>query len=481
MFFRPQDALPLTVLAASLLASSVTAGCAGAPRKPPLSTVTLPPGLSDTDAVSTAAPPPQLWWHLYHEPALDEWVEEALANNRDLRVAASHLLVAHALLSEAQGQRLPQTNIPAEVGIGSTLQDQIEAAYEHSDHIRTGPRFGSGADVVWEVDLFGRLRSSIKAARADAEATAAMEDGVRVTVAAEVTRAWLEACSYSHRLTVARHSLDLAEKSRDLTERLRVAGVGLPVDLIRQQALAAQINAAIAPLESGRHNALVELAVLAGHAPEEVPSAAAACARIPEINTLLPIGDALTLLRRRPDVRAAERHLESSTARIGIATADFYPHISLGADFAGSSHTLDDLGERNNIVWQVGPMLSWSFPNISAARARLAQAHANESAALATFDATVLIALKEVNQSAENYSAMLHRREALSVAAGRSGQADQILRRMRTAGAATALEALDAERGDVEAQSALAAADADVATAQVVLFKALGGGWENAT
>jgi NodT family efflux transporter outer membrane factor (OMF) lipoprotein len=365
--------------------------------------------------------------------------------------------------------------------MGSALQDQVEAAYDQTDHIRTGPRFGLGADVVWEVDLFGRLRSSITAARADAEATAAIEDDVRVTIAAEITRAWLDSCSYSHRLTVARHSLELVEKSRDLTERLRVAGAALPVDLVRQQALVSQIDAAIAPLESGRHNALVELAVLAGHAPTETPAAATACIRIPEINTLLPVGDALTLLRRRPDVRAAERHLESSTARIGVATADFYPRVSLGADFASSSHTLDELGERNNIVWQIGPLLSWSFPNISTAKARLAQAHAHESAALATFDATVLTALKEVNQSAETYSALLRRREALSVAAGRSGQADRILKQMRTAGAATALEALDAERADVEAQSALAAADADVATAQVVLFKALGGGWESAT
>lgn len=480
MLFRLQGIFRPTVLAGTLLASFLTAGCAGESRKPPPSTVPPPLRLTDADAVSTTTPPPQ-WWRLYREPALDAWVEEALANNRDLRLAAAHLLEARALLSEVQGQRLPQTNLSASAGMGSTLQDQLEAAFEHSDAIRTGPRFGLGTDVAWEVDLFGRLRSSINAAHADEEATAALEDGVRVSIAAEVTRAWLDACSYSHRLAVARHSLDLLEKSRDLTERLRTAGVGLRVDVARQTALVAQVGAVIAPLEAGRHNALVELAVLAGHAPTEIPVAASTCTSIPEINTLLPVGDALALLRRRPDVRAAERHLESSAARIDIATADFYPRVSVGAGFASSSHTLENLGERNNVVWQVGPLLSWSFPNISAARARLAQAHARESAALATFDATVLTALKEVNQSAENYSAMLRRRDALRVAADQSAQADHIFNQMRAAGAATALEALDAERTDAEAQSALAAADADVATAQVVLFKTLGGGWESPT
>jgi NodT family efflux transporter outer membrane factor (OMF) lipoprotein len=476
----PRLVRPTVLVAAFLATSALTAGCAGAPRKPPPSTVPPPPRLTDVDVVSTATPPPH-WWRLYREPALDEWVEAALANNRDLRVAAAHLLEARALLSGVQGRRLPQTNITASAGVGSTLQDQVEAAFDHSDTIRTGPRFGLGTDVTWEVDFFGRLRSSINAARADAEATAAMADSVRVTVAAEVTRAWLDACGYSHRLTVARHSLDLVERSRDLAERLRAAGVGLPVDVARQKALVAQISATIAPLESGRHNALVELAVLAGHVPAEIPAAADTCARIPEINTLLPVGDALTLLRRRPDVRAAERHLQSATDRIGIATADFYPRISLGADFASSSHTPGDLGERNNMVWQVGPLLSWSFPNISAARARLAQAHARESAALALFDTTVLKALQEVNQSAANYNTTLRRRAALRVAADQSAAADHILSQMRAAGAATALEALDAERADAEAQSSLAAAEADVACAQVVLFKALGGGWENAT
>ncbi len=469
--------LPTTGWVTALIACALL-GCATGPGTSPTSTVPPPARLTDTEAVS-AAPPPTAWWHLYHQPALDDWIQEALSNNRDLRIAAARVLEARALLAEAQGQRLPQTNFTAGVGLGSTLQDQVEAAFDHNDHVRTGLRFGSGMDINWELDLVGRLRSSIKAARADTEATAALEDGVRVMVAAEVTRAWLGACSYSQRLVVAHRSLDLVEKSRDLTDRLRAAGAAPSVDVVRQEVLINQVTAAIPQLESGRHNALTELAVLAGRAPADFPSAAAQCTAIPLINSNLPVGDALALLRRRPDIRAAERRLEGSTARIGIATADLYPRISLGAGFASSAHTLDALDARNNIVWQVGPMLSWTFPDISIARARLLQAHARESAALATFDATILTALQEVNQSAANYGAALQTQQSLRVAAARSAEADHISKQMRAAGAATALEVLDAERADVEAQAALAAADADVATAQVVLFKALGGGWED--
>lgn len=464
-------------LSASLL--SLLAGCVTGPAVPPRATVAPPASPAGGDAL-VPSPVPGRWWRLYREPALDALVEEALTDNRDLRTAAARLLEARAILDEARGERLPQTTVAADAGGGSSLEDQIEAAYGHSDRVRTGPRFGLGTDVVWEADLFGRLASSVKAARADADAAKADEDGVRVLVAAEVTRAWLDACGHAHRAGVARRSLALVERARALAGQLRAAGAGLPVDVARADTLVAQAEAAIPALEAGRHNALARLAVLTGHPPTESPAAAAACTRLPTIDVPLPVGDGLALLRRRPDVREAERRLAASTARIGVATADLYPRISLAGGFASSSHTPGDLAARGNIVWRIGPMLSWSFPNIGAARARIAQARAREVGALARFDAAILTALREVNQAGEDYGAALRRREALRVAAERSAEAARLSRLARAAGAATALEALDAERADVAARAALAAADADVATAQVVLFKALGGGWEDA-
>jgi len=423
---------------------------------------------------------PAKWWHLYRDPALDALVEEALTNNRNLREAAAHLLEARAILRQVGGQRLPQAVTSADAGGGSTLQDQIAGAYKDSDHIRTGSRFGVGVEVAWEADLFGRLAASVKASRSNVDVARAEEDGVRVLVAAEVTRHWLRACGYSHRISVALRSLTLVGQGREMAERLRAAGAGLPVDVARADTLVAEARAAIPPLEAGRAEALAELAVLTGHPPTEVPAAAAACTHLPTIDAPIPVGDGVALLRRRPDVRAADRRLAGTTARIGIATADLYPRISLGANIASSSATPGDLVARNNIIWRIGPLLSWSFPNISVARARIAQARAREIGALAQFDATILTALKDVNQAGEEYEAALRRREALRVAAGRSAEAARLSRLGRAAGSATALEALDAERANVGAQAALATADSDVAATQVVLFKALGGGWENA-
>lgn len=410
---------------------------------------------------------------------MDRLVEEALTHNRDIAAASAHLAEARAVLDEASNKQLPQTVVTADTGTGSTLQDQLEAAYEHRDSIRTGPRMGAGTDVIWELDLAGRIRSSNKAARADEDAAAALADSVRISVAAEVTRSWLQACTYSHRAEVARHSLQLVERGRDLAQALWRAGEGLPVDVARANVLVAQARAAIPLLEARRHDALTGLAVLTGRGPADLPETAVGCKKAPLIGSPVPIGEGRELLRRRPDVRAAERQLAGETARIGVAIADLYPRISLSGEFASSAHTMTGLGERDNRVWRVGPLLSWSFPNLGAARARIAQARARQAAALATFDATVLRAMKEVNDAAENYAAALRTQEALRTASEHSAHAAQLSRLGRAAGAVSALELLDAERVDTSTQAALAAADGDVAELQVVLFKALGGGWED--
>lgn len=439
----------------------------------------VPDQLADGEGVRSDAPPSN-WWHLYRDPALDALVEEALANNRDLRAASANLLQARSILSEARGELWPATRLSAGAGDGSTIQDQIAAASAGGDPIRTGSRFDLGTDIAWELDLFDRLRSLVTAAQADARASQAMADGVRIAVAAEVTGAWLKACGYAHRADVARRSLAVAQRGQDLTERLRAAGSGLPVDVLRAEALVWQMGAVIPNLDAKRHDALAELAVLTGHPPAEIPAAAAACRHLPAITTVLPIGDGLALLRRRPDVRAAEQKLAASTARIGVAVAELYPRITLDASAALSTPTMGGLGSRDNLVWRLGPLLSWSFPNISAARARVSYSRAGEAAALADFDAVILTALKQVNQAAADYDAALRQQGDMRRAADRSARADRLMGIQRSAGAATALEALDAERADVAAQTALAAADSDVAAAQVALFKALGGGWENA-
>ncbi|MFL6732955.1 MAG: TolC family protein, partial [Sphingomicrobium sp.] len=189
----------------------------------------------------------------------------------------------------------------------------------------------------------------------------------------------------------------------------------------------------------------------------------------------IPIGDGAALLARRPDVRAADRRLAAATARIGVATADLYPRITLGAS-VGSSGAGNVFG-ANPLTWLVGPLISWTA-NRSAARARVVEARADTQAALAAFEGTVLQALEETETALSAYQQALNRRDALRAARDQAEMAAQITRARQREGQISSLELLDAERTAAEAEAALAEADASIVNSQVDLFRARGGGWE---
>lgn len=329
---------------------ALLAGCTLGPERPPGSTVPLP--VSHLDA--TAEQGLDQWWQLYRDPGLNAAVQEALSQNRDLRMAAANLLQARALLRETDTLRQPSTQVTARAGYGSTADDQLEAALQDSQHIRTGSRYGVGLDVQWEADLFGRLHGLADAARADAEAARAAEDGLRVVVAAETTRAWLQACSYGQRLQVAGESLALVEQGRALSAMLYQAGAAVTLDVVRAEGLVGQVQASLPPLQAGRQRALAELAVLLGRPPGDAPAAAKACHQAPRLGSPMPQSDALAMLRRRPDVSQAERRLAAATARIGVARADLYPRVSLGAGVFTSAHHPAGFDDRDASVWQIG-------------------------------------------------------------------------------------------------------------------------------
>jgi outer membrane protein TolC len=200
--------------------------------------------------------------------------------------------------------------------------------------------FDTILDVSYEVDLFGHVRRSIEASRADAAADAAARDAIKITVAAETARAYAQVCALGEQLSVAHHSLEVVTREDEITIQRHQAGASSLFDVARAQGLVAQVRAGIPPLEGQRKAALFELATLLGRAPSRAPMEAQACVRPPQLDALIPVGDGVELLRRRPDVRQAERRVAAATARVGVATADLYPRISLTGFFGGVSATL---------------------------------------------------------------------------------------------------------------------------------------------
>lgn len=433
------------------------------------------PFVGANDPAFTAEAPPENWWHLFDSPVLDRLVAEALAANTDLRVAASNLEQARALLRETRSARLPSTSVGASGGYGRTSGAVAGVAGPGPE----GETYDAGLDISYQLDLFGGIRRGIEASRADLGAAQAAYDLARISVVAETARAYADACSAGRQLAVARESLRVQEQTFDLTRRLEEGGRGTGLDTSRAAALLEQTRADVPTFEAERKAALYRLAVLTGKPPAEFPADVADCETPPVIATALPVGEGAQLLARRPDVRAAERRLAAATARVGVATADLYPKVTLGGSVGSTAGSADDLVSNRGFRFSLGPLISWSFPNMSAARARLAQAKAASQGALATFDGTWLTALQESESALARYAAGRERLATLTRAHTQSQEAARIARLRYQAGAESFQIVLDAERSLAGTEALLASSQANFSDQTIALFLSLGGGWQS--
>jgi multidrug efflux system outer membrane protein len=464
------------MVAASLLALAACTTVGPNYKLPDQAKINAPtaqgPFLGATSTAVSQDPVPAGWWKLYDDPVLNGLVQEALAANTDLRVAAANLARARAIAGETDD--------------AGGFKAGVSAAAMHSRE--SGEQFllaqplpvenlaDVGAKVSYQVDLVGRLRRAAEAAHADAEASQAALDLARVTVAADVARAYVEACANGHEQAVAQRTLDLQSRSLTVTQTLVKAGRGTAVDITRAQAQLDLSRANLPTFQSRRRAALYKLATLTGKPPAEFPKAVEVCVAPPTLRQPIPVGDGAALLKRRPDVRQAERTLAGATARIGVATAALYPNVTLGFG-AGSTGLLADIGQPAANRWGLSSLISWTIPG-EGERARIRQTEAGADAALARFDGVVLTALRETETSLDAYAHDLDRNAALKAARDQAAKAESQAQTLYRAGRSPYLAGLDAQRTLAGAEAALAASDSQVAADQVNLFLALGGGWE---
>jgi NodT family efflux transporter outer membrane factor (OMF) lipoprotein len=436
-----------------------------------------------SDAPASAQPPPAQWWELYDVPALDELVQDALVHNKNLLQAAANLAQARGALDQARAGRFPTTTLSGGFEHGVSSETLLVRRSENGEAASApSPQnyYSYGLDVSYEVDLFGRIRRGIGAAKADVDAQVAAEDVVRVTVAAETTRAYVNACAYAQELAVARESLRVAEQALALIQSERNAGAVSDFEVARQRALVEQTRATLPTFEGQRRTALFELAVLTGRPPEDISKAADACTAPPKLATVLPVGDAQALFRRRPDVRQAERHVAGDVERIGLATADLYPTITIAASAQQFATRPRDLTSAAEFSWVFGPLLSWNFPNTLVAQAEIRQARATASASLATFQQTVLQALQDTEEALTAYGSELRRNGSLRASLQQQETAYRLVVVRYEDGSASYLDLLTTETDLVNARAAAANSDQLLASDQVTVFKALGGGWQQA-
>ncbi|KPL66804.1 transporter [Erythrobacter sp. SG61-1L] len=462
-------------LLASLSALALAACAAGPDYVAP-----VPPQTSSGPFLSSAEPAfaqetaAKDWWRLYDDPVLDGLVGDALAKNTDIRVAIANIERARAGLRGSRAGRLPN----ASIGTGATY-GRLPESQRAPGADRESWSIDAGIDVAYEVDLFGRVSRDIEASRGDLDAARADADAVRVIVVADTTRAYADAASGAARLAVANRIVGLLDKSLDLTRKRQEAGLATGLDVAQIAALRDQRAAEIPAIEAERQAALFRLATLTGRTPADLPQIAAERAVSLEIVDPIPVGDGTALLARRPDVRAAERRLAAATARIGVATADLYPRITLGASAGSTGSDIGDIFGGGPLRWLLGPLLNWTFPNQEPVRARIAGAEADSQARLAEFDGAVLGALEETETALSGYARSLDRRRALQSARDQAKRAADITDAQLREGTIDSLRLLDAQRTYAETEAALANQDAEVSRRQIDLFRALAGGWSS--
>ncbi|MDB5736677.1 MAG: putative efflux pump outer membrane protein SepC [Sphingomonas bacterium] len=462
-------------LVSLLLGASALTACAAGPDyvRPEAPSTAAAPFIGGVSPTVSVAAVDEHWWQLYRDPVFDGLVADALKANTDIRVAIANLEKARAQLRGSRSDRLPQTNIGA-----STTYGRASASQTFPGADRQGWGVDTGLNVSYEVDLFGRVHREIEAARGDVAAAAADADAVRVAVVSDTAAAYVDATALAGRIAVAERTVALLDKSVRVTTARFDAGRSDRLDVVRITTLRDQRKADIAPLLAERDAALFRLATLTGRTPQALPAIVTAQTVLPRIGQPIPVGDGQALLARRPDIRAAERRLAADTARIGVATAGLYPHITLGGSVGSTSAGLSDVFGGGPLRWLLGPLISWNFPNQEASRAKIAAAKADSSAALANFDGTVLKALQETETALSAYAHELDRRTNLVAARDEAARAAHISIARQREGQIDFLTVLDAQRTLADSEADLAASDARVATTQVDLFRALGGGWQ---
>jgi multidrug efflux system outer membrane protein len=454
-------------LPAAVLLLSLAAGCALRPpyKEPdvrPVALKQLDPSLYGTTPYDPA------WWKEFDDPVLGDLIASVLKANLDVRAAIARLDQARAVFDETRRDQYPT------VTVGASIDRREQAVPGLSDEPVDTTTYRAGFDAFWEIDLFGRIRSAVRAAAANAQGFDAALDDVRVTVASEAARNYFELRGIQQQMAVTERSLANARETLRLSQVRRDAGIGEEQDVASARARVAAVESNLPPLRSALAERQHRLAVLAGVRPGEL-AVDLAPRPYPTLAKALPLGDPASLLRRRPDVRIAERRLAAATAREGVAAADLFPRVTVSGVLGFLAGRGSLFGTSDSRQWAVTPSLTWAGFDLGSARARLRGTEAVTRETLASYEQTVLRALEETENALVAYREQQQRLVSLVDQARESGRAATIARVRYKEGLVDFLELLDAERTELQAQEGVAQAEAGVFTGVVGIYKSLGG------
>jgi NodT family efflux transporter outer membrane factor (OMF) lipoprotein len=413
-----------------------------------------------------------------NDTTLARLLNEAARANLDVRAAEARVRGARSARTEAAFDLAPTVTF----GGGYTRQRLSGATFPiGSGTFPDQDIWDGGFDASWELDLFGRVRRNVQAQGAFVAVSREDLRNLQVSLTAELARAYFELRGAQEQLTVAQRNAENQRRTLLVTRQRLEAGRGTAFDTERAQAQLSFTLASIPGLESRVRQAQYQIGVLVGRPPAAIAAELDRVAPLPAFPATVTVASPDSVVRRRPDVAAAERQLAVERALVGAAKADYLPRLSLGGSVGYSASEFDALGDRGTFRYAVGPIISWPALNLGRVKARVDISRARESEAQAQYNQTVLLALQEVEVSLVRYRTSRARVERIQDAAAASERAAELARLRFSGGVADFLQVLDAERTQLEAQDQLAQSRTDAATAYASLYKALGGTWPSAT
>jgi multidrug efflux system outer membrane protein len=461
-----------------LVVLSALGGCTVGPNYQPPKTIT-PEQWSASNNHDTNSPSDSAWWKTFHDPELESLVTRAAESNLNLRVAAARVREARVAQGGAQAELWPTADAAASY-------NRVRASGNGFPPFPPGipldvNLYQAGFDASWELDVFGGTRRAIEAARAGVASAEYGRRDVLLSLIAEVARNYVEARGFQQRLAIAHRNIDAQRDTLGLVRDRFNAGLTSELDVQQAAALLATTEADVPALETGFALAAHRLAVLVDAPPGSLTAELSAEHPIPAAPPEVPVGLPSELLRRRPDIRRAERDLAAATARIGVATADWFPKFSLTGDIGLQSVDASDWFTGGSRFWTVGPAVQWRIFDAGRIRANVRIQNTRQEQALAGYEQTVLSSMEDVENALVAYAKEQTRRRSLTEAVTASQQALNISQQLYQNGLTDFLHVLDSQRALYASQDALVQSDRSVSVDLVALYKALGGGWETIT
>ena len=419
------------------------------------------------------------WWASLNDSTLNSLVATAKENNLDLKLAQARLRESRAQRDIAYGGDAPVVN--GDLGYTRQRYSQNAAPF-NAFNIPGFPwefnNYQAGFDASWEIDVFGGTRRAIEAADASVQAGEEGRRAVLVTLLGEVARNYVELRGFQDQRAIAVRNLDVQNQTLTLTRNRMTNGVGNDLDVSRAQAQVAQTAAEIPIFERQEWQAIHRLAVLTNQPLEKMLFLRDA-APIPQAPPSVMVGVPADLLRRRPDIRKAERDLAAASARVGVAEAELYPKFSLTGFFDLQSASIEDLVAWRSRAFSIGPAIAWPIFEAGRLRAAVEVRNAQQEQALVTYEQTVQRAIQEVRDGLISFTTERQRRDSLGQAVKANQDALDLARQLYGQGLTDFLTVLDAQRQLYQVQDALSQSDEQVTASLIALYKALGGGWES--